>query len=129
MYIFISGHRYSDFKIYRKRRIGSLALKAYEHWVLNDGTDGSDGSDNEDGNGGRQLPNQGHGGQQNVGGQLPNQGHGGDRMLGGRCLIRDMGGTKPGGEGGEGEESIGGREGGIGVMVWSITITLIFINF
>ena len=59
----------------------------------------------------------GMGGQQNVGGQLPNQGHGGDRMLGGRCLIRDMGGTKPGGEGGEGEESIRGREGGIGVMV------------
>ena len=55
---FISEHRYSDFKLYRKRRRGSLAQKAFEHWVMNDGTDGSY---NEDGNGGGQLPNQGHG--------------------------------------------------------------------
>ena len=59
MYIFISGHRYSDFKLYQKHQKGSLAQKAYEYWVMNDAMDGSD---NEDGNGGGQLPNKGYGG-------------------------------------------------------------------
>ena len=57
---------------------------------------GADGSDDEDGNGGGQLPNQGHGcnrmlgsscltrgmGGQTIGGQLPNQGHTVDRTRG-----------------------------------------------
>ena len=68
-----------------------MPQKSYEHWVINDGTVGTD---DEDGNEGGQLPNQGHGGQQNVGGQLPNQlpnQHYRDRILGVRCLTRDIG--------------------------------------
>lgn len=67
MYIFISAHHYSDFKLYRIQWRGSLSQRAYEQWVLNDGSDGKDRVCWE------QLPNQGHGGHQNIGGRLPNQ--------------------------------------------------------
>ena len=98
-------------------------------------TDGSDRSDNEDGNGGGQLPNQGHGGQQNVGGGLPNQGRGGGQNVGGQLPNQghggrqNIGGQVPNqGHGGVDKTRRGGEE-GIGVMLWGITITLIFINF
>ena len=115
MYILISRHRYSDFKLCRKSRKGSLAQKAYEHWVLHDETDGSDNEDaidTEDGNGGGQLPNQKYGAQQIVGGQLPNQRHGGGQNVGGGGGWGQMPNQGHDGDRTRGE---GGGEGGLGL--------------
>ena len=95
LYFCISGRCYSDVKLYWKGRKGSLAQKVHEHWVMNIG---ADGSDDEDGNGGGQLPNQGHGCNRMLGSSCLTRGMG-DRLLGGSFLIRGILWTEPEGKG------------------------------